>query len=1400
MNKKISQFEVTNKLESQDLLTIVQDGNNKNITTNILKTSISDTFATNERVDLIEEDIIVLDTKVNDNYSDLSNKIVTGDANVKSEVTNTVNEYQSVLSGSITDLEKKHDKDMINVNNTVQDWADDIDKRSTKEQLHNALDRLTIAEDTITALAELIANGGGSGSAPGYHTQPTNTILPLQGYYNVGDTSKLSTTDTLNQALSKLENQIEAGISSSSGSLPAIRSDQADTPSDQNIYTAKAVYDRYLRRDRDDSANGYIKFQKGLQGGNVFGPKESFMGVGASLYPVGDKWNFDVDNLFVRGRLTVNELIVNEIKATGGEILVSQADMKCIAVERVDNNGNISSEYDADYKCYFDTEDDTKYNQFRAGDQAICQVFDGKNVKRYWRLVKEAGRDFIILSFSVCESGSSEPEEGDGILQLGNRYPDEESRKRRSAIFISAQTKADNEGPNITFYDNIDDFSLVNKSRTSIGKNSVFVGTIMQTTNTGDLVRVPRDLGAYIVGTTYYYYDRVSYNGSLWLCMVSSTSNAPVKGNEEWLEQVSKGDQGAAGADKAKWVEVIGDRLFMYNNPEFSGTPTPERITLVCKSYNLDNPTYEWTAIGSNLVMSTNSTMEVRHEQMIDRTLRLRCTVKDGLETFYDETQLAKLGDGAKGSDAYYIDLSNGSMSVPYDASGNNPMISLTGVYTYVYAYYGIEPRTIQQINATVKEGIAEVTIDGDKVTLTKLGSASARIILNVAVDNQVFTKDLWINKVTNGQDGFDGVDAAYVMLSGEQFFTYDQNTKVTSPSSITLTASQYNMSNSTYKWEWSVSGAYSWSVISGQTSSTLVVRPNDVYFNNNVNEVTFRVTIEIPGGSTYTDMITINKISNGKDGENVYRAALTNEATTVPSDYAGTVYSSDYNKARTKYTLRYGTKTMTSSEYTTSYTVVTGNSSLNSLSKSGEEYYVSTMSNSDDTVIFRIDFKVNNVSVDTVDFTVTKAKGGKPADYEYSVYCLKEKGITPLAPSKNDISTRIIEGSYKVSNGSKWYGSPQYSSSDSTWTSKAELDGVTGLIKSSAWSAPVKVSGVDGAKGDKGDTGSRGPAGEVGEQGLRGPGLNFRGAYKSDVVYCFNNNYRDVVYYDNGATIRGYFGVRYYGCLETGTSPTSTNHWEAFNSFENVATGLLFAQEATIANWKFSNQIIWGLDNGVYLDGRGGQKGTPVFCTGPSVVSNGNPSVSGALKIYAGGTLTVGSESDGVSNAGITGNGASSGSVRFWAGSTFSGRDTAPFRVYQNGDVACNNANLTGTFSTSSSGARIVISTSGQISEISSYNGSSYLTGKYDCNFSDSFGGSGRWMIYARDTSGTVTSQAAVTGLTLSVSSKISGGNTLGITASGKVVTLSCNNWPDASLVTPGCVYKDSNGFLKVK
>lgn len=81
----------------------------------------------------------------------------------------------------------------------------------------------------------------------------------------------------------------------------------------------------------------------------------------------------------------------------------------------------------------------------------------------------------------------------------------------------------------------------------------IMTGLIFQVDEiTGQTVRVPLDKGEWVAGK-YAYYDRVSHNGALWLCVDDNgTTTEPSDDNPVWLKQVAKGDKGDPG------LSVIG--------------------------------------------------------------------------------------------------------------------------------------------------------------------------------------------------------------------------------------------------------------------------------------------------------------------------------------------------------------------------------------------------------------------------------------------------------------------------------------------------------------------------------------------------------------------------------------------------------------------------------------------------------------------------------------------------------------------------------------------------------------------------------------------------------------------------------------------------------------------------
>lgn len=131
-------------------------------------------------------------------------------------------------------------------------------------------------------------------------------------------------------------------------------------------------------------------------------------------------------------------------------------------------------------------------------------------------------------------------------------------------------------------------------------------------------------------------------------------------------------------------------------------------------------------------------------------------------------------------------------------------------------------------------------------------------------------------------------------------------------------------------------------------------------------------------------------------------------------------------------------------------------------------------------------------------------------------------------------------------------------------WFTQAQIDANNNLI--GKWSTPVRISGEKGNQGDKGDQGEKG---EPGKEGNDGAAIVFRGEYSSSKSYYGNLSRIDVVKYNS----------IYYKAKKTAGNfsnklPTDTNYWENFGAqFESVATELLLAEYANIANFIFRNQ-----------------------------------------------------------------------------------------------------------------------------------------------------------------------------------------------------------------------------------
>lgn len=191
----------------------------------------------------------------------------------------------------------------------------------------------------------------------------------------------------------------------------------------------------------------------------------------------------EVFKLYVRGKAYFETLTIIEAETLAGKQYITPGGgIKCSKVEDVKNKDGVV----AAYRCYFLAEQDGEKIETKivAGDQAISEMFNAKtgtsnkvSNHRYWRLVTGVNNDaytdeagnhygYIDLSATDCEAGSSIPQSGDIIAQLGNR-----TDKTRQAAMVFDTVGPD--APSIKLLTGIDHYTLTGKDIISQGYDPI---------------------------------------------------------------------------------------------------------------------------------------------------------------------------------------------------------------------------------------------------------------------------------------------------------------------------------------------------------------------------------------------------------------------------------------------------------------------------------------------------------------------------------------------------------------------------------------------------------------------------------------------------------------------------------------------------------------------------------------------------------------------------------------------------------------------------------------------------------------------------------------------------------------------------------------------------------------
>ena len=270
--------------------------------------------------------------------------------------------------------------------------------------------------------------------------------IPYDGAkYYVGEKPSYSRLNAMESKIEELvyngQSYLNNGGGSGGSSIYIIKSYDKTSPTEYNVYSARAVDKKYLSKLTDDTAEGLITFAKGLiaQGladlamGATFGNSAKITELGEAFFRAIKSLDYDnaaeqgfsvekekngkyhafFTNLTIWGKAIFHELEVRKLSYSGGNIYLSGAGSKLIKVvpvkKLVSADGVISwvetTEDDTEcvgWKCYLLADNGTTatMNSWQEGDQVRCQTMgeiasggtyaDASN-KSYWRTIPDGG-------------------------------------------------------------------------------------------------------------------------------------------------------------------------------------------------------------------------------------------------------------------------------------------------------------------------------------------------------------------------------------------------------------------------------------------------------------------------------------------------------------------------------------------------------------------------------------------------------------------------------------------------------------------------------------------------------------------------------------------------------------------------------------------------------------------------------------------------------------------------------------------------------------------------------------------------------------------------------------------------------------------------------------------------
>lgn len=358
-------------------------------------------------------------------------------------------------------------------------------------------------------------------------------------------------------------------------------------------------------------------------------------------------------------------------------------------------------------------------------------------------------------------------------------------------------------------------------------------GIIRQVRDDGSVVITANDRGAYVSGTNYAYYDRVSYGGKLWLCIAENgTNTTPSESDPTWLLQVDSGTSitsaqhwqspTAAGTKNlpyaANTIVNFADKVWI-SNKSTSASPYPlyldssgNYLTYNDGGYMIVSETQsaDWDLLldisgitdgedGASLEVQYSTNGSSWHTTFATGDIYMRQRVGDGTWS----SAIKIVGEnGANGAYTNYQFAVNQSLTVaPTSGWQDAPPQVNVGYYLWMRVQKVAADGTASAWTAVRIGGekgskgdqgdsnvIADFTNEMDSVACTFTGAAVATTTVTTKVSLYYGTEPMTISSITATAMG--SVTASVNTSTGDVIYTITKNAQLSTVQRSTITVS----------------------------------------------------------------------------------------------------------------------------------------------------------------------------------------------------------------------------------------------------------------------------------------------------------------------------------------------------------------------------------------------------------------------------------------------------------------------------------------------------------------------------------------------------------------------------------------------------------------------------------